>query len=148
MVKWLASVLLVLLTALPCQAGLPDFSGVYDLTYNPAKIRMYLVHQDALVRGVVCVKVKPWPTWTFHFRGVVVNNVVLVEHGLGHKFRGYLLPGQRVEGVLHTAQGWLIELAIKRSDRQKMGQVWDEPYSCGPDCSIAPVYGPEAYLDH
>jgi len=64
------------------------------------------------IRGVVYVYRLFGKKDTYHFQGKIEGTSVVASHTSGHVFRGKIIPGRKVTGVLTTSSGIRIPLNV------------------------------------
>lgn len=79
------------------------------------------------VRGVVHLKLRNGEVDVYHIIGEVRNNEIRARHSSGHTFRGRLVSGDSVEGVISLKNGMQVRLEGRR---EHDAQLADE--DCAP----------------
>jgi len=87
----------------PLVAALANCTGVWEGSVFFSDVMVYAYQEANTVRGLVRVTGWTGKTSEYHFHGALDGAGIEASHFRGHVFRGRLLPGGEVRGVLTTA---------------------------------------------
>ncbi len=101
-----------------------DVTGVWEGKFFSARLEAHLeqgaeaVHEGLANRlsGVIYSISPSGEKTTYHIAGLVFGNTITGIHGSGHSFKGEIVDGRRIEGVLTLASGHELPLSATRQD--------------------------------
>lgn len=101
-----------------------DVTGVWEGKFFSARLEAHIeqgeeaVHEGRANRisGVVYSIGPLGEKTTYHIAGLVFGNTITGIHGSGHSFKGEIIDGARIEGVLTLASGHELPLRAMRRD--------------------------------
>ncbi|MFW5734435.1 MAG: hypothetical protein ACOCWR_05195 [Oceanidesulfovibrio sp.] len=116
-------------SALAAQNAQPEptpwnVTGVWEGQFFSARLEAHLeqgteaVHEGLAKRisGVVYSIGPGGGKTTYHIAGLIFGNTITGIHGSGHSFKGTIIEGRRIEGVLTLASGTELPLCATRRD--------------------------------